>query len=145
MWYHANPAARGDEKVPAKALPAELAKAIRDGDLNAICALLDAGGDPMAPGDLSGLTSIIPRGRAYFSVTQSRGGQTAFVLPMRRNLFSDAEAASPVRGVHNEHENKPFLPGDTGSRRVQKASFTPFARYSVRIPCSSFLLERRIR
>src|SRR5262245_47569740 len=39
------PAARGDDKPPAKALPAELARAIRDGDLKAVRARLDAGVD----------------------------------------------------------------------------------------------------
>jgi ankyrin repeat protein len=39
------PAARGDDKPAAKALPAELAKAIRDGDLKAVRAQLDAGAD----------------------------------------------------------------------------------------------------
>ena len=58
MWYHANPAARGDEKVPAKALPAELAKAIRDGDLKAVRAQLDAGVDVNAR-DADGDTSLL--------------------------------------------------------------------------------------
>src|SRR5262245_16207962 len=39
------PAARGDDKAPAKLLPAELANAIRDGDLKALRAQLDAGVD----------------------------------------------------------------------------------------------------
>jgi ankyrin repeat protein len=37
------PAARGDEKPAPKLLPAKLAKAIRDGDLKAVRAQLDAG------------------------------------------------------------------------------------------------------
>jgi ankyrin repeat protein len=37
--------ARGDEKSAAKPLPAELAKAIRDGDLKAVRAQLDGGVD----------------------------------------------------------------------------------------------------
>jgi len=39
------PAARGEDQPAAKALPAELVKAIRDGDLKAVRAQLDAGVD----------------------------------------------------------------------------------------------------
>src|SRR5262249_15366349 len=39
------PAARGGDKPAAEPLPAELAKAIRDGDLKAVHAQLDAGVD----------------------------------------------------------------------------------------------------
>jgi ankyrin repeat protein len=43
LLFQTRPAARGDDKAPAKALPAELAKAIRDGNLKAVRAYLDAG------------------------------------------------------------------------------------------------------
>jgi hypothetical protein len=36
LLFQTRPAARGDDKAPAKALPAELAKAIRDGNRKAV-------------------------------------------------------------------------------------------------------------
>jgi ankyrin repeat protein len=50
--------ARGDDKAPAKALPAELAKAIRDGDLKTVRAQLDAGVDVNAR-DANGNTPLL--------------------------------------------------------------------------------------
>jgi ankyrin repeat protein len=52
------PAVRGDEKPAAKPLPAELAKAIRDGDLKAVRAHLDAGVDVNAR-DANGNTPLL--------------------------------------------------------------------------------------
>jgi ankyrin repeat protein len=43
LFIDSRPVARGDDKAPAKALPAGLFKAIRDGDLKAVRAQLDAG------------------------------------------------------------------------------------------------------
>ena len=43
LLFYTRPAARGGDKPPARTLPAELAKAIRDGDLKAVRAQLDAG------------------------------------------------------------------------------------------------------
>src|SRR5215831_14268530 len=45
LLFHTRPAVRGDDKPAVKPLPAELAKAIRDGDLKALRAQLDAGVD----------------------------------------------------------------------------------------------------
>jgi hypothetical protein len=45
LFFQTRPAASGDDKAPAKALPAELAKATRDGDLKAVRAQLDGGVD----------------------------------------------------------------------------------------------------
>src|SRR5262249_2366905 len=45
LLFHTRPAVRGDDKPAVKPLPAELAKAIRDGDLKAVRAQLDAGVD----------------------------------------------------------------------------------------------------
>jgi N-acyl-D-amino-acid deacylase len=45
LFIDTRPAARGDDKPPARALPAELAKAIREGDLKVLRAQLDAGVD----------------------------------------------------------------------------------------------------
>ena len=45
LLIDARPAARGDDKPPARALPAALARAIRDGDLKAVRAELDVGVD----------------------------------------------------------------------------------------------------
>jgi ankyrin repeat protein len=45
LFIDTRPAAFGDDNAPAKALPAELAKAIRDGDLKAVRAQLDGGAD----------------------------------------------------------------------------------------------------
>jgi N-acyl-D-amino-acid deacylase len=52
------PAARCGEKPPAKALPAELARAIRDANLKAVRALLDAGVDVNAR-DANGNTPLL--------------------------------------------------------------------------------------
>src|SRR5262249_35868658 len=43
VLFHTRPLASGDDKAPAKALPAELAEAIRGGDLKAVRAQLDGG------------------------------------------------------------------------------------------------------
>jgi ankyrin repeat protein len=45
IFIDSHPSARGDAKQTPKALPAALAKAIRDGDLKAVGAQLDAGVD----------------------------------------------------------------------------------------------------
>jgi N-acyl-D-amino-acid deacylase len=45
LFFDTLPAARGEDKPAAKPLPAEFAKAIRDGDLKAVSAQLDAGVD----------------------------------------------------------------------------------------------------
>jgi ankyrin repeat protein len=58
LLFQTRPAARGDDKAPAKALPAELAKAIRDGDLKAVRAQLDAGIDVNAL-DADGNTPLL--------------------------------------------------------------------------------------
>jgi ankyrin repeat protein len=58
LLFHTGPAARGDDKVPAKALPAELATVIRDGDLKAVRAQLDTGVDVNAR-DADGNTPLI--------------------------------------------------------------------------------------
>src|SRR5262249_11430067 len=52
------PAARGEDKPAPKALPAELAKAIRDGDLKTVRAQLDAGVDVNAR-DADGNTPLL--------------------------------------------------------------------------------------
>jgi ankyrin repeat protein len=52
------PAAGGDDKRPAKSLPPELAKAIRDGDLRAVRAQLDGGVDVNAR-DADGNTPLL--------------------------------------------------------------------------------------
>src|SRR5262249_13973398 len=52
------PAARGEDQPAAKALPAALAKAIRDGDLKAVRAQLDAGVDVNAR-DANGNTPLL--------------------------------------------------------------------------------------
>ena len=43
LFIDTRPAVRGDDKPAAKPLPAELARAIREGDLKAVRAQLDAG------------------------------------------------------------------------------------------------------
>jgi ankyrin repeat protein len=53
-----HPSARGDDKPAAKPLPAELAKAIRDGDLKAVRAQLDGGVDVNAR-DAEGNTPLL--------------------------------------------------------------------------------------
>jgi ankyrin repeat protein len=59
LLFHARPAAQGHDKAPAsKALPPELAKAIRDGDLKAVRAQLDAGVDVNAR-DANGNTPLL--------------------------------------------------------------------------------------
>ena len=45
LFIDTRPVARGDDKLADKPLPAELAKAIRDGDLKAVRAQLDGGVD----------------------------------------------------------------------------------------------------
>lgn len=45
FFYHATPVVHGDDKAPARPLPAKLAKAIRDDDLTAVSSQLDAGVD----------------------------------------------------------------------------------------------------
>ena len=51
-------AVHGDDKVPAKALPVDMAKAIRDGDLKAVRAQLDGGVDVNAR-DADGNTPLL--------------------------------------------------------------------------------------
>jgi ankyrin repeat protein len=58
LFIDTPPAARGDDKPAAKPLPAEVAKAIRDGDLKAVRAQLDAGVDVNAR-DADGNTPLL--------------------------------------------------------------------------------------
>lgn len=58
LLIDARPATRSDDKAPAKALPAELAKAIHDGDLKAVRAQLDGGVDVNAR-DADGNTPLL--------------------------------------------------------------------------------------
>src|SRR6516225_5427257 len=58
VFFPARPTAYGDDKTPAKSLLAELATAIRDGDLKAVRARLDAGLDVNAR-DADGNTPLL--------------------------------------------------------------------------------------
>src|SRR5262249_46614664 len=58
LLFHSRPAVRGDDKPAVKPLPAELAKAIRDGDLKAVRAQLDGGVDVNAL-DADGSTPLL--------------------------------------------------------------------------------------
>src|SRR6516225_5718565 len=58
LLFYTRPAARGSDKPPAKPLPAELAKEIRDGDLTAVREQLDGGVDVNAR-DADGNTPLL--------------------------------------------------------------------------------------
>jgi ankyrin repeat protein len=58
LLFHTRPAVRGDDKPAVKPLPAQLAKAIRDGDLKAVRAQLDGGVDVNAL-DADGNTPLL--------------------------------------------------------------------------------------
>ena len=58
LFIDTRPVARGDDKLADKPLPAELAKAIRDGDLKAVRAQLDGGVDVNAR-DADGNTPLL--------------------------------------------------------------------------------------
>src|SRR5579883_2324789 len=58
LFIDTQPAVRGADKAPGKALPVELAKAIRDGDVKAVRAQLDAGVDVNAR-DADGNTPLL--------------------------------------------------------------------------------------
>jgi N-acyl-D-amino-acid deacylase len=58
VFFPARPTASGDDKTPARPLPAELARAIRDGDLKAVRAQLNGGVDVNAR-DADGNTPLL--------------------------------------------------------------------------------------
>jgi N-acyl-D-amino-acid deacylase len=112
LLFQTRPAVRGDNKAPANALPAKLAKAIRDGDLNAVSAQLDAGVDVNArdaDGNTPLLLAAVYAGPEYVELLLKKGADVNAlnklgVTPLHRaatnyekaKLLIDAGAAVKV-------------------------------------------------